>query len=475
MRKLPALLAAFGAPGGRMGGSSMESVENINGKFSHLCQEFTKHNHIDPAAFDAYGVKRGLRNPDGTGVMAGLTCICNVHGYVMEDGERIPDKGKLTYRGIDVQDIIDGCVADNRFGYEEVAWLLLFGTQPTRKQLEGFTALLSEYRELPDYFAEDMIIKAPSRDIMNKLGRSVLALYSYDPLPDDCSLENLMRQSIQLIARMPSIMTYAYQVKRRHYDKESMYFHPMDPAHSTAQAILNAIRPDRQFTDDEAKMLDLLMIIHAEHGCGNGFPFATRVLSSSGTDTYAAISAAIGALKGPRHGGANHRVMQMMNEIKHQVRDWKDDEELEAYLTKIVNKQAGDGSGLIYGQGHAVYTLSDPRAVILKQHARRLAQEKGMQDEFELFESVERLSPLVFAKVKGDKKVISANVDFYSGLVYEMLGLPGDLYTPMFAVSRIAGWCAHRIEEVTTGGRIIRPAYKPVVHNRAYIPIDQRG
>ena len=406
-----------------------------------LCEEFRKNNHIEPAQFEQYQVKRGLRNPDGTGVMAGLTHICNVHGYLIADGEKIPDEGRLTYRGINVKDIVDGCTRENRFGYEEVAWLLLFGTQPTREQLEKFNRILSSYRELPEYFAEDMIIKAPSKDIMNKLGRSVLALYSYDSNPDETSLENIMRQSISLIARMPTIMTYAYQVKRRHYDKKSMYFHPIKPEHSTAESILRSIRPDKKFNDEEAKLLDLLMIIHAEHGGGNNSTFTTRVLSSSGTDTYAAISAAIGSLKGPKHGGANHRVMQMMECVKEKVKDWKDEDEVEAFLEKIVRKEEGDHSGLIYGQGHAIYTLSDPRAVILKTHAQRLAKEKGMDDEFALYQLVEKLAPKACLNVKGDKKVISANVDFYSGLVYKMLGLPEDLYTPMFAVSRIAGWC----------------------------------
>ena len=445
-----------------------------NAKFSHLCDEFRKNNVIDPKKFETYGVKRGLRNPDGTGVMAGLTLSCNVHGSMIADGDRIPDEGKLTYRGINIFDIVEGCRSENRFGYEEVAWLLLFGTQPTRKQLEGFTALLNEYRELPEYFAEDMIIKAPSKDVMNKLARSVLALYSYDPDPDSNSLENIMRQSVQLIARMPTIMTYAYQVKRRHFDHESMFFHPLDPTHSTAQSILNAIRPDRRFTDEEAKLLDLCLILHAEHGGGNNSTFAARVLSSSGTDTYSAIAAAIGSLKGPRHGGANHRVMQMMEEIKSNVRRWDDEDEVENYLTKIVKKEAGDGSGLIYGQGHAVYTLSDPRAVVLKQNALELAGKTGMLEEFKLYELVEKLAPKVFAKVKGDTKIISANVDFYSGMVYRMLGIPSDLFTPLFAVSRIAGWCAHRIEEITTGGRIIRPAYRSVVSGKKYVPIDQR-
>ena len=386
-----------------------------------LCEEFRKNNHIEPAQFEQYQVKRGLRNPDGTGVMAGLTHICNVHGYLIADGEKIPDEGRLTYRGINVKDIVDGCTRENRFGYEEVAWLLLFGTQPTREQLEKFNRILSSYRELPEYFAEDMIIKAPSKDIMNKLGRSVLALYSYDSNPDETSLENIMRQSISLIARMPTIMTYAYQVKRRHYDKKSMYFHPIKPEHSTAESILRSIRPDKKFNDEEAKLLDLLMIIHAEHGGGNNSTFTTRVLSSSGTDTYAAISAAIGSLKGPKHGGANHRVMQMMECVKEKVKDWKDEDEVEAFLEKIVRKEEGDHSGLIYGQGHAIYTLSDPRAVILKTHAQRLAKEKGMDDEFALYQLVEKLAPKAFLNVKGDKKLISDNVDFYSVLVYKMM------------------------------------------------------
>lgn len=449
-------------------------TEKKDGKLKMLCEEFRKNNQIPPEKFDLYNVKKGLRNPDGTGVMAGLTLICNVHGYLIDDGERVPDEGKLTYRGIDVQEIVDGCVAENRFGFEEVAWLLLFGKQPTREQLSSFCEVLNSYRELPEYFAEDMIIKAPSRNIMNKLARSVLALYSYDENPDDATLENNMRQAMQLIARMPTIMTYAYQVKRRHFDKKSMYFHPINPEHSTAQSILNAIRPDRFFTDEEAKLLDLCMILHAEHGGGNNSTFTARVLSSTGTDIYSTIAAAIGSLKGPRHGGANHRVMTMMNELMENVENWESDDQVRAYLEKIVRKEAGDRSGLIYGMGHAVYTISDPRAVILKGRARKLAEKYGMLREFELFERVERLSPGVFADVKGDAKVISANVDFYSGLVYQMLGIPSDLFTPLFAVSRIAGWCAHRIEEMETCGRIIRPAYRSLSKNKPYVPIDLR-
>jgi citrate synthase len=450
-------------------------LEDHNRKLEALCDEFRANNKIPPEKFELYHVKRGLRNPDGTGVMAGLTKICNVHGYLIADGERIPDEGKLTYRGIDVRDIVDGCCAENRFGYEEVAWLLLFGQLPTADQLKGFCNLLNNYRELPEYFAEDMIIKAPSKNIMNKLARSVLALYSYDDNPDDTSLENNMSQAIQLIARMPTIMTYAYQVKRRHFDKQSMFFHPLDPSHFTAQSILNAIRPDRSFTDEEAKLLDICLILHAEHGGGNNSTFTARVLSSTGTDIYSAISAAIGSLKGPKHGGANHRVMMMMNDIMENVHNWEDETELEKYLEKIVRGEVGDHSGLIYGMGHAVYTLSDPRAVILKEKALKMADKHGMLKKFELFQRVEKLAPTAFANVKGDTKVICANVDFYSGLVYEMLGIPSDLYTPLFAISRIAGWCAHRIEEMETCGRIMRPAYRSLSKNVPYIPIDKRN
>lgn len=443
-------------------------------KILSLCEEFRSNNQISNEVFEKYGVKRGLRNSDGTGVIAGLTNICNVHGYLIDDGERIPDHGKLTYRGIDVADIIHGCAADNRFGFEEVIWLLIFGTQPTKKQLEDFTDIISSYRELPEYFAEDMIIKAPSANIMNKLARSVLALYSYDENPDSTALENVMRQSIQLIARLPSIMTYSYQVKRRHFDKESMYFHPLVPSHSTSEAILHTLRPDSRFSDEEAKLLDTCLILHAEHGGGNNSTFTTRVLSSSGTDTYSAIAGAIGSLKGPRHGGANHRVMTMMKELMREVKDWTNDDEIAAYLAKILRKEAGDKSGLIYGMGHAIYTLSDPRAMILKEQAKKLSAQKGMTEQFDLFERVERLSPEVFEQVKGVSKVICANVDFYSGFVYSMLGLPPELYTPVFAMARIVGWSAHRLEELINTDKIIRPAYRCVQPEIGYTPLGER-
>ena len=439
-----------------------------------LCQEYRENNVITKEEYQRHRVKRGLRNDDGTGVMAGLTHVCNVHGYLIADGDKIPDKGRLTYRGIDIEDIVAGCEAEDRFGFEEVAWLLIFGKLPNRRQFDRMCKLLYDNRELPEYFPEDMIIKAPSKNIMNKLARSVLALYSYDDDPDDQSLENNMRQSISLIARMPSIMSYAYQVKRRHFDKESMFFHPYEPGHCTAEAILNALRPDRKFTREEAKLLDLCMVLHAEHGGGNNSTFTTRVLTSAGTDIYSAIAAAVGSLKGYKHGGANHRVRLMMGEVMDQVSRWDDEEEVERYLEKILRKEAGDGSGLLYGMGHAIYTVSDPRAVILKTKAAALAEEKGYGEKLRLYETVERLAPAAFQRVTGNSKVISANVDFYSGLIYEMLGIPEDLFTPMFAVSRIAGWCAHRIEELTTGGRIMRPAYRALPVGQRYLPLDQR-
>ena len=441
---------------------------------SNLCEEYKKYNYIDPAYYDKYDVKRGLRNANGSGVMAGLTNICNVHGYVVSDGEKVPAEGRLVYRGIDVNDIVNACNSEKRFGFEETAWLLLFGELPDVEKLAGFRNILAECRELPEYFAEDMIIKAPSANVMNKLARSVLALYSYDATPDNTSIPNVLRQSIELIARLPTIMVYAYQVKRRHFENKSMYFHPIDKSHSTAEFILSAMRADRCFTPEEARLLDTCLILHAEHGGGNNSTFTTRVLSSSGTDTYSAIAAAIGSLKGPRHSGANGKVIEMLDYMKQEVKDYKDDEEIAAFLTKVIQKEAGDRSGLIYGMGHAVYTLSDPRAIILREQARSLALEKGFEREFTLLEGVERLAPQVFAKQRGEIKTMCANVDLYSGLVYRTLGINEDLFCPLFAIARIAGWCAHRVEEIVTGGRIIRPAYKSVIHTRKYTPLSER-
>lgn len=452
------------------------SSEFVSDALSILCNEFKNNNRIDPYFYEKYHVKRGLRNDDGTGVLAGLTRICTVKGYLINDAERMPMEGQLIYRGYDINDIINSCESENRFCFEEACWLLIFGTLPTREQLHRFTELLGQLRELPPYFAEDMIFKAPSKNIMNKMARSVLALYSYDDTdPEDNSVEALIRQSLQLIARMPNIMNCAYQVKRRHFDKKSMYFHPINPNHSTAEMILSTTRATREFTDEEAKLLDICLTLHAEHGGGNNSTFTTRVMSSAGTDTYSAIAAAIGSLKGSRHGGANMRVTAQLNAAKKYIKNPFDDSQIEDFVRKIIRKELGDGSGLVYGMGHAVYTLSDPRAKILKAHAKSLAEKKGFGEEFAILDGIERLTAQVFKEEKGSDKPICANVDLYSGLVYQTLGLPADLYTPLFAVARVAGWCAHRIEEVHTGGRIMRPAYKSVYSNiLPYTPIDER-
>ena len=441
---------------------------------STLCEELSKNTHINPEYYQRFDVKRGLRNADATGVLAGITRVCSVEGYYIDDGEKVPKQGRLVYRGINMSDIVENCEKENRFGYEEVVWLLLFGSLPTKEQLEWFRELLAECRDLPDEFIEDMIMKAPSPDVMNKCARSVLALYSYDPNPDDISPENVLRQSIQLIAQLPTIMTAAYQVKRRAYDKKSMFFHQNKKELGTAESILRSIRPDKFFTDEEAKILDICMIIHAEHGGGNNSTFTTRCISSSGTDTYSAIAAGIGSLKGPRHGGANIKVHTMVEDIKQNVANITDEGQVADYLTKIMNKEAGDGSGLIYGMGHAVYTLSDPRAVILRRYAESFSKKVGCEDDFKLLSLIEALTPELFAKYRGNKKKICANVDLYSGLVYDMLGIPRDLFTPLFVAARSAGWAAHRIEEITTGGRIIRPAYKSIAKATAYQPLAER-
>lgn len=446
-----------------------------NQVISSLCEEFKKHNHIPPEVCANLNVRRGLRNPDGTGVLAGITKIANVRGYTVIDDERHPTEGQLFYRGISLQDLVSGILADQRFGYEEVAYLILFGALPTQAQLNTFLDLLHAHRELPHNFTEDMIIKAPSSNIMNKLARSVLALYSYDDDPENNSLENMLRQSISLIAQMPIIAAQAYQVKRHYFENKSMYLHVPPAGRSTAETLLYCIRPDKKYTPEEAHLLDLCLVLHAEHGGGNNSAFACRVLSSAGTDTYSAIAAALGSLKGSLHGGANVRVCGMFADIEKNVKNWKDDDEIKAYLRRIIRREVGDRSGKIYGMGHAIYTKSDPRAVMLKRCARSLAEKRGFVDRFDLIEAVERLTPAVLHEEKGDMKFICANVDLYSGLVYELLDIPRELYTPIFAIARMAGWCAHRIEEATTGGRIIRPAYKSVCPNAKYVPLAERG
>jgi citrate synthase len=436
--------------------------------------DILKFNYIDPEEYNKYNVKRGLRNADGTGVMAGVTRICSVEGYYIEDGEKIPKEGRLNYRGINMEDIVNACIAEDRFGFEEVAFLLLFGALPTKDQLSAFCDTLSACRELPEDFIEDMIMKAPSANIMNKMARCVLALYSYDNDPDNLELSNVIRQCVHLIAQLPTIMAYAYQVKRRHFYHKSMYIHPIDPSLLTAQSILRSLRSDKLYTDEEAKLLDICLMLHAEHGGGNNSTFTTRVLTSSGTDTYSAISAGIGSLKGPKHGGANMKVAEMINYFKEDLTDITDEGQVRDYLAKIIRKEAGDGSGLIYGMGHAVYTLSDPRAKILKKKASEFALDSEFEDEFRLLSMIEKFTPEIFAELKGSNKPMCANVDLYSGLVYKILRVPEDLFTPLFTVARCPGWSSHRIEELVTGNRIIRPAYKNVNERVAYTPISFR-
>ncbi len=457
------------------GVNTVEKTKGFSGglPLEYLCEEYEENNYIDPSVSERLGVKRGLRNADGTGVLAGLTNVCDVVGYTMEDGVRTPAPGKLIYRGIDVERLVEAAVEEDRFVFEEVIWLLLFGTLPSEEQLTEFCHIIEENRNLPEQFAEDVIMKAPSPDIMNKMGRSVLALYSFDPAPEDVSLQNVILQSIRLISSLPTIMVNSWQVKRRAYDKESMVIHQPMAGQSTAEHILSTYRADQKFTREEAKLLDICLALHADHGGGNNSTFSCRVLSSSGTDTYSAIAAAIGSLKGPKHGGANHRVMQMLDAMMAGVENYDDDEEVLEFLRQVLRKKAGDGSGLIYGLGHAVYTVSDPRAIILRREAETLAIQKGYESEFKLLHAVERLGPVVFAQEKGDKSVC-ANVDLYSGLIYKILGISPDLYTPLFAISRIPGWCAHRAEEILFAGRIMRPAYKYLGVTQKYRPLTAR-
>lgn len=446
------------------------------GFMESVCAQFQKHNSIDPSYYEHIDVKRGLRNADGTGVMAGITQIGNVQGYYIQDGERVPMEGRLIYRGINVEELIHGFTAEGRFGFEETAYLLLFGALPTRDQLADFERVLSELRPLPPNFTEDMILRVPGRDIMNRLGRCILALYCYDEDPESLSLDNELRQALQLVARCPMIVAHSYAAKRHYFDNDSLYLHRPQEGLSMAQNFLWSMRHDNQFTDQEAKVLDLCLVLHMEHGGGNNSAFTCRVLSSAHTDIYAAISAAVGSLKGPRHGGANKKVMEMFRYLQEGVSDWKDEGQITDYLRRLIRREAGDRSGLVYGMGHAIYTLSDPRAKLLKQFAKGLAEEKGMLEEFELVEAVERLSPALINEAKGEDKPICANLDLYSGLVYKMLDIPEELYTPLFAVARMVGWCAHRVEEVyNPGNKIIRPAYKAVAPARTFIPLDQRS
>jgi len=433
-----------------------------------------KSGSIEPELYQKYNVKRGLRNSDGTGVLVGLTNIGDVHGYILDENEKVPVEGRLRYRGIEVEEIVRGFQAEKRHGFHEVAYLLLFGQLPNAEQLNQFNDMLDACHDLPEGFTENMILKAPSPDIMNKLARCVLASYSYDNNPDAIEIKNVLRQCIELIARFPTMVAYALQAKRHYYDNLSLFLHKPQQGLSTAENFLHMIRTDSSYTSLEAEVLDLALVLHAEHGGGNNSAFALHVVTSSDTDTYSAIAAAIGALKGPKHGGANVKVAEMIDDIKKNVKDWKDEDEVRGYLAKIMRKEAFDHKGLIYGIGHAVYTLSDPRAMILRDKAEQLAGEKSKVEEFRLFRTIEQIAPQIFAQIKQSTKPLAANVDFYSGFIYSMLNLPRELYTPIFAISRIAGWSAHRIEEIVSGGRIIRPAYKSVVKPAHYIPLKNR-
>ena len=451
----------------------MENLEYYRQTLDKWCDLVKDNSKISPEKFGNYKVKRGLRNSDGTGVLAGLTNIGNVHGYVISEDEKTPDVGTLRYRGVDVRDIVNACEAEGRFGYEEVCYLIMFGKLPTKQELADFNDLVSAQRPVPYNFREDVIMKAPSPDIMNKLSRSVLTMYSYDANPDSTDLLNMIKQSITLISRVPTLVAYAYQAKRHYYDGKSLYIHNPQKELSTAENFLYMIRPDNQYSRLEAEILDLAFILHAEHGGGNNSAFTTRVVSSSGTDTYAAIGAAIGSLKGPKHGGANIRVVGMIEDFKANLTDINNKDQVADHIKKIIRKETYDMSGLVYGMGHAIYTLSDPRAVMLKEKARELAEATNNVEEFRLYEMIEELTPEIFAELKGGK-AMCANVDMYSGFVYKMLNIPVELYTPLFAVARMVGWCAHRIEESLYGGRIIRPAYKSVSKKEPYIKIEDR-
>lgn len=451
-----------------------KSVKFENKLLKSLSTKATENNKIYNELFNKYQVKRGLRDIDGRGVLVGLTEIGDVRSYIVEENEMIPIPGKLLYRGIDITDIVDGFLKKDCFGFEETCYLLLFGDLPTTEELKAFEKLLADYRNLPDDFVRDMILKMPSKDIMNSIARSVLAFYSLDKSPEDTSVENILRQCLILIACFPLMAVYGYQACTHYHDNNSLIIHSPQPNLSTAENILHMLRPDSKYTKLEARLLDLALVLHAEHGGGNNSTFVTHVVTSAGSDTYSVIAAALGSLKGPKHGGANIKVAQMFEDIKQNIKDWKDDKEVEEYLEKILNKEAFDHSGLIYGIGHAVYSISDPRAVIFKEHVEKLAKEKGLEDEYNLYAKVEKLAPEVVAKVRKMYKGISANVDFYSAFVYRMLDIPPELFTPIFAISRISGWSAHRIEEIVNAGKIIRPAYKNVVKKRKYVDREER-
>ncbi|MBU5451355.1 citrate/2-methylcitrate synthase [Acetivibrio sp. MSJd-27] len=452
----------------------MQNFSEITPEIMALSELCKTNGSIEPGLYGKYDVKRGLRDISGKGVLAGLTEISEVCSSIEKDGQSIPCEGKLYYRGVDIEEIVKGFISEKRFGFEEVVYLLLFGALPDEKELQNFSSLLANYRTLPTSFVRDIIMKAPSADMMNTLARSVLTLYSYDEKANDISIPNVLRQSLQLIALFPMLSVYGYQAYAHYHDGKSLFIHPPMQNLSTAENLLHILRPDSQYTELEAKILDVALVLHAEHGGGNNSSFTTHVVTSSGTDTYSAIAAAIGSLKGPKHGGANIKVVQMIEDMKKNVEDWSSETQVKEYLKKLLHKEAFDHAGLIYGMGHAVYSLSDPRANIFKAFVKSLSEEKGRNEEFQLYALVEKLAPEVIAEERKIYKGVSANVDFYSGFVYSMLNLPLELYTPIFAIARIAGWSAHRIEELINAGKIIRPAYKNVNDRKAYVPIRER-
>lgn len=453
----------------------------MQGSFSDITKELVdlaelckKNGTIDPELYVKYEVKRGLRDINGKGVLTGLTDVSKIQSYTTVDCEMVPCEGKLFYQGVDIEDIVDGFIKENRLGYEETLYLLIFGQLPTRSELKQLTDLLAEYRSLPTSFVRDIIMKAPSPDMMNTLARSVLTLYAYDDRADDTSLPNVLRQCLQLTALVPIISVYGYQAYKHYHDGQSLFIHVPQPELSTAENILYLLRADSQYTELEARILDLALVLHAEHGGGNNSTFTTHVVTSSGTDTYSCIAASLGSLKGPKHGGANIKVVKMFEDMKEQVKDWTDEAAVKQYLRDLLNKKAFDHQGLIYGMGHAVYSISDPRAKILHRFVEKLSVEKKRTEEYALYAMVERLAPEVIAEERKIYKGVSANVDFYSGFVYSMLDLPTELYTPIFAIARMAGWSAHRMEELINQGKIIRPAYKSVAPMKEYVPMGER-
>ena len=445
-----------------------------NKKVEKLSSKLLENAVIDKNLYTKYDVKRGLRDVDGKGVLTGLTDISEILQNKVVDGKTVPIDGQLYYRGYNVEDIVAGFVEDNRFGFEETTYLLLFGKMPTAQELEDFKGIIGSYRALPTNFVRDVVMKAPSDDMMNTLARSVLTLYCYDSNPNDISIENVLRQCLQLIAVFPQLAVYGYQAYNHYLRNQSLYIHVPEPTLSTAEVILKLLRPDQKYTDLEAKVLDMALVLHAEHGGGNNSTFTTHVVTSSGTDTYSAISAALCSLKGPKHGGANVQVSRMFEDLKINVKNWNDEEEISNYLANILDKKAFDRSGLIYGVGHAVYSISDPRAMILKGAVGKLAKAKGLEDEYKLYQNVEKLAPKVIGEKKKMYKGVSVNVDFYSGFIYHMLNLPTELYTPLFAIARIAGWSAHRMEELINGNKIIRPAYMSIAEHKEYKKLSDR-